>query len=130
MTAPNPQQNPSSPSDAPASPAPPPSVVVHPTDNSRLDQLAAEYALLQPKAQETTERLEEIKAGIKAELQRAQPGVAEVLLTSPHLAKPLRLKWVPEGWVLDSKLLKAQDPETFVTYAKKRKAYWDLRAVS
>lgn len=116
-----------SPSVAPVSPEPPqpPPVVVNPPDNSRLDQLAAELAALQPRV----ERAEEIKKAIKAELQRECPGSPEVLLTSPHLPKTLRMRWVPDTTQIDSKALKAQQPEVHQAFSKTKRGYWDLRAV-
>lgn len=117
-----------SPSAAPASPEPPqqpPPVVVNPPDNSRLDQLAAELAALQPRV----ERAEEIRKAIKAELQRECPGAPEVLLTSPHLPKSLRMRWVPDTTQIDSKALKAQQPEVHQAFSKPKRGYWDLRAV-
>lgn len=104
------------------------STVVRPETDSRLDQLAAEYAALEPLAKQYAARLKEITDGIKAELATAAPGETEVLLASTYLAKPLQLQAV-ESWRLDSKALKAAQPQTWVTYAKKSTS-WRLAPVA
>lgn len=97
---------------------------VHPEPNTRLDQLAAEYASLAPLAKEYSDRLEAIKEGIKAELANAAPGATKVRLTSSYLAKPLQLVARSE-WRIDSKRLKTEDPVTWVKFAKQL-SYWRL----
>lgn len=101
-----------------ASEAPPaPAVPVAPEPDSRLDQLAAEYAALKPLADEYATRLKEITDGIKVELANAAPGAEKVLLHSSYLAQPLQMSHRVE-WRIDSKRLKAEDPATWVAYAK------------
>jgi hypothetical protein len=95
---------------------------------SRLEQLAAEYAIAKPAADEAKARLEMITDAIKVELCNAAPGLDRIDFTAPDLEIPLRLKRV-SSWRLDSKLLKAELPEMYVRYAKKA-VYWDLRAVT
>lgn len=104
------------------------STVVKPEPDSRLDQLAAEYAALEPLAKQYAARLKEITDGIKSELATAAPGQTEMLLTSSYLAKPLQLQAVTK-WTLDTKALKATDPETYVRWAK-RSTSWTLRALA
>lgn len=100
--------------------------VVNPEPDSRLDQLTAEYAQLLEKV----ERFDEIKAAIKMELAKlVTPEATSILLSSPHLAKPLRLKYVPGGWQIDTKAIKAAVPETvWMPWAKQKQGYWELRA--
>lgn len=101
--------------------------VVNPTPESRLDQLAAEYALQKPKADAATERLKELTDSIKAELALLMPeGATSILLTSPHLLKPLRLEAVT-SWRFDAKTCKTQDPHTYVKYAT-QSTTWRLAA--
>jgi hypothetical protein len=99
---------------------------VRPEPDTRLDQLAAEYAALAPLAKEYNDRLNEIKDGIKAELANAAPGATKVLLTSSYLEKPLQLSARSE-WRLDSKRLKAEHPATWVEYAKQTTS-WRLES--
>jgi hypothetical protein len=98
---------------APPSPPAPPvpaAAVVNPTLDSRLDALAAEYAVL------------------KSELsQQMAPGSTQVTLTSPHLRQPLQLarRTVTR---LNSKRLKAEQPEIHAQYSSDQ-TEWHLRAV-
>lgn len=100
---------------SPESPSPP---VVNPEPESRLDQLAARYAVMKPQLDELTAQVKAVTDGIKAELTTAHPGSTEVLLTSPHLAQPLQLQAVT-SWRIDSPGLKKADPQTYVRWAKK-----------
>lgn len=95
-------------------PAPP--AQVQPQPESRLDQLAAEYATIKPLADEYAKRLREITDAIKYELSQAAPGADKVLLTSTHLPKPLQMSHRVE-WRLNTKQLKQEDPATWVRYA-------------
>lgn len=94
---------------------------------SRLDDLLASYAELKPKADELAERLKGVTDAIKSELTAAQPGAQRIDVAHPALAHGLRLTYV-ERWTLDSKALKADDPETYVRYARKGGA-WQLRGI-
>lgn len=99
--------------------------IIQPT--SRLSELLAAYAELKPKVDEWADQLTAITDAIKADLQAAAPGATQVEVNHPALAQPLRLSYV-ESWRLDSKVLKAADPETYVRYAVKGGS-WQLRAV-
>ena len=126
MTQPPPQPTPP--------PLPSPSVnepVVNPTPESRLDRLAAEYALVKPQADAQKERLQELTDSIKAELAMLLPeGSTSILLTSPHLLAPLRMRHRPGTWSIDSRALKAALPEeSWKPWAKQSRATWELRAV-
>lgn len=105
-----------------AAPEQPQTPVVNPEPNSRLDQLAAEYALLKPQLEELTELVKGLTDGIKRELSTAHPTATDILLTSPHLRAPLQLQAVT-SWRLDSKTLKTDQPETWVRYAKQSTAW-------
>jgi len=101
---------------------------IEPTPDTRLHQLAAAYDAAKATADEATERLNEIKDGIKAELVAAAPGEKSVLLKSADLHTPLRLS-ASVQWRLDSKSLRADLPETYVKYAKQT-TIWSLRVAS
>jgi hypothetical protein len=94
---------------------------------SRLEALLAAYAELKPEADEAATRLKSVTDGIKAELAAAAPGALQVDVAHPALAQPLRLSYV-ESWALDTKRLKAEDPETYVRYARKG-SRWELRGL-
>lgn len=95
---------------------------------SRLDDLLAAYAELKPRADEALERLKTVTDGIKAELHAGAPDAQQVDVAHPALPQALRLSYV-ERWTLDAKRLKADDPETYVRYARKGGS-WQLRGLS
>lgn len=111
MTAPNPTALPTQP------PPPVPPTTVTPPPDSRLDQLAAEYAALKPLADEYAERLKTITDGIKAELTTAAPGATSIVLSSSYLSRPLRLQAVTR-MQFDSTRLKKEHPEVWQLFAK------------
>lgn len=118
QTLPPPPPSPPSSIPLPATePPPPPTQVVKPEPESRLDQLAAQYAVEKPRLDELAARVEEIKTAIKTELRNQFPTSEDMLLTSPHLEKPLTLKAV-RSWRLDSTALKKAHPAIWVTFAK------------
>jgi len=102
-----------------------PQVAVEP--GSRLADLLALYDQVKAQADEATARLETVKNGIKAELSAAAPGAPQVEVAHETLAAPLRLSYV-ESWRVDTKALKANDPETYVRWAVKS-GKWELRGV-
>jgi hypothetical protein len=95
---------------------------------SRLEDLLATYARLKPAADEAASRLKAVTDAIKVELTTAVPGVPKVDVAHESLAQPLRLSWV-EKWDLDSKRMKAEDPATYVKWARKGGS-WQLRGIS
>jgi hypothetical protein len=97
-----------------------------PTPN-RLNDLLAAYAELKPAADESAARLKAVTDAIKHELRAADPSAAQFNLNHPALAQPLRVSYV-ERWDLDASRLKAEDPETYVRFARKGGS-WQLRAV-
>jgi hypothetical protein len=94
---------------------------------ARLQQLAAEYAVVKPTADEWKARLESIVGAIKLELTQAAPGATRVDLRSAALERPLRLQ-AKTQWRLDMKKLKAEAPEVYVRYAV-QSTFWELRTV-
>jgi hypothetical protein len=95
---------------------------------SRLDDLLAAYAELKPKADEAATRLKAVTDGIKSELHAAKPDARRVDVDHAALTQPLRLSYV-EGWSLDTKRFKAEQPEVYVAYARKG-GKWELRGVA
>jgi hypothetical protein len=95
---------------------------------SRLDDLLATYAELKPRTDELTTRLKSITDAIKAELQAQAPNALKVGVSHPGLAQPLQLSYV-EGWRLDTKRFKAEQPAIYVQYASKSDK-WELRGVA
>ncbi|MGH3717015.1 MAG: hypothetical protein ACRDT4_26680 [Micromonosporaceae bacterium] len=100
---------------------------VTPKPGSRLDQLAALYDDARAAAEAADAHLKMVTDGIKAELSAAVT-TERVELASSGLQQPLRMKAVT-SWRIDTKRLKAEQPETYVRYAK-QSTYWDLRRVS
>lgn len=106
------------------SPTPVTGATVEP--GSRLEQLLATYAGLKPQADELSNRLKAVTDGIKVELlMAAAPDALRIDVDHAALAQPLRLSYV-ESWTLDTKRLKADDPTTYVKYARKG-GTWQLR---
>jgi hypothetical protein len=90
--------------------------VVRPDSDTRLDQLVAEYELTKPLADEYTAKLKGIVDGIKAELVERHPEQREIVLVGTTATNPLRLEAV-QRWQLDTKKLKSERPELYVSYA-------------
>lgn len=101
---------------------------IQPEQGSRLDDLLGMYAQLKPQADELATRLKVLTDAIKGELSAAAPGAQQVDVTHAALPTPLRLSYV-ERWTLDSKALKADDPATYVRYARKGGS-WQLRGIA
>lgn len=91
------------------------SSVVQPEPDSRLSALLAEYEQAKPAADEAEKRLKTITDAIKAELTAAAPGATEIDVAG-HV--PVHLSG-REEWRLDTKALKAEDPQTYVRFARK-----------
>lgn len=100
--------------------------LVEPPAESRLAQLHSAYEGAKAQADAAAAALKAITDAIKLELSQAAPEVARVDLRTPG-APPLRLTY-SESWRVDARKLKADDPETYVRYAKKSGS-WTLRAV-
>lgn len=98
---------------------------------TRLEQLHAAHE--QAKADAAAADLKALTDALKAELSAyvtSGPGRPQVDLVPPAGAgyRPLRLSYV-ESWRVDARKLKAEDPETYVRYAKKSGA-WVLKALA
>jgi hypothetical protein len=107
---------------------------LHPERSSNLGKLCAAYSLAKPRADEAAKQLEQIVDAIKVEMTNAvaddpayQQGEPIVCLADV-LATPLRLSY-RKSWYLDVKSLKAQDPHTYVKWAKQR-GVWQLAQVT
>ena len=100
---------------------------ITPAPDSRLAQLLAEFEAAKRAAEAAHERLNMIKDGIKAELTAAAPGAEKVRVHSDHLTQPLQLSARTE-WRIDARRLKAEDPVTWVRYAR-RVTSWRLESV-
>jgi hypothetical protein len=98
---------------------PPSAPVVRPEEGTRLDALAAQYAVLKPKLDELTELLKTVTDAIKAEMALATGSAPRATLASPHLPGYLLQSAYRESWRLDTKRLKAQHPLIYATLAKK-----------
>lgn len=99
--------------------------VAAPAD-SRLAQLQSQYAEAKSAADAAAEHLKGITDAIKHELTRAAPEHTKIDLPAGH-GPALRLTY-SERWSLDTRRMKAEDPLTYVRYAKKGGA-WTLRAM-
>lgn len=108
-------------------------VAVRAEPDSRLEQLLAQHDVLKAAADEAAARFKAVADAIKVEAQTAaydaerDHSPTEINITSPYLDAPLRLSYV-ERWTLDAKRMKAEDPATYVTYARKSGS-WVLKAV-
>jgi hypothetical protein len=104
-----------------------PAVLVGVEPGSRLDDLLAAYAVVKPQADELADRLKALTDGIKAELAAAAPSETKVDVAHPALPQALRLSYT-ERWDLDTRRMKAEEPETYVRFARKS-GRWELRGV-
>jgi hypothetical protein len=99
---------------------------VTPQAGTRLEQLHALYEEAKARKDEAETALKAITDGIKAELAQQAPGAERVVVTGTA-GPPLQMTYV-ESWRVDSRKLKAQDPETYVRYATKS-GTWKLEKV-
>lgn len=105
----------------------PPAAVLHVEPGTRLEQLRAEYDEAKAAEAAAKERADMLTAAIKAEGASVHPGATVIDIVTP--GKPaLRMSW-RAPWRIDEKRLKAEDPVTYVKYAKQG-GYWELRAVA
>lgn len=104
-----------------------PPAVVAAGPGTRLEQLHAAYAEAKAASKAAEERLKAITDGIKSELTKAEPEARRLELRSP-VGPPLRLTW-STTWRFDSKRFKADEPLTYVRYAK-QSGSWTLRPAS
>ncbi len=92
---------------------------------SRLEQLYAQYDELERAAKDAETRFETVKDAIKAELGQAAPDATAISADCATVGLTLELTY-GESWRLDSKRLKAEDPGTYVKYAK-ASGSWTLK---
>lgn len=100
--------------------------VVQPEPGSRLEDLHSRYAVIKATADAAAKQLKDLTDAIKLELSQAAPEGASSIALTGEAGPPLRLNWVT-SWRLDSRKLKAEDPETYVRYAK-QSGSWVLKA--
>lgn len=105
----------------------PPLPVVNYEPGSRLEQLHAAYFAAKAESKDAESKLKAATDALKLELTTAAPGAPKVGLAGSAGA-PLFLSY-GETWRFDSKKFKADDPLTYVRYAKKSGS-WTLRAGS
>lgn len=89
-----------------------PAVLIQPTEDNRLMQLAAQYDAAKAAADAAAKHYDEIKRALKIEMTMSAPGADDVRLSTPDLAKPLRLFPVTSMRV-DSSKLKENYPEAY-----------------
>lgn len=94
--------------------------------DTRLAELHAAYTDAKATADDAAKRLKAVTDAIKLELTQAAPEETRIELAG-DAGPRLRLAY-SERWTLDSKRLKAEDPLTYVRYAKKGGA-WSLTKV-
>lgn len=94
--------------------------------DTKLAQLQAAYPDAKAAADAAAATLKAITDGIKFELSQAAPDQTRIELTGTA-GPTLRLAY-SERWTLDSKRMKAEDPETYVRFARKGGA-WSLTKV-
>lgn len=102
-------------------------LIVQPEQGTRLEQLHAAYADAKARADDAAAALKAITDGLKVELTNAAPEGTPVVELRGTDGPSLRVTWTT-SWRLDSKRLKADDPETWVRYAK-QSGTWVLKAV-
>lgn len=107
-------------------PTPPTRVKVEP--NTRLEQLFAMYSGLKAESDEAAAKLKTVTDAIKVELTALAPGAQKIGADASHLGLALELSYV-ESWRVDAKALKAGDPVTYVTWARKSGSWVLKRAV-
>jgi hypothetical protein len=110
--------------EAPIEPKP---VQVTPQADSRLEQLHAMYETLKANKDEAEKQLKAVTDAIKSEVSAMLPQGSTAATITGQAGPPLALTWV-ESWRLDSRKMKAEDPETYVRYATKS-GTWKLEKV-
>lgn len=109
-------------------PLPEQAPVIQPANESRLDQLCAELAVVTPEFDRIKARYEELRTAIKAELAaQLSEGQKVIMLQSPYLPM-MRLRGIPK-WRLDTKMLKSKYPHAYVDCAE-RGTEWRLEKVT
>lgn len=106
-------------------PIPQPPAVLKTRRGSRLAALLDAYPGLKAAADEAATQLRAVTDGIKLEASQQAEGQANVTIVPPGGSEaPTLLLDYRERWSVDSRRLKAEDPETYVRYAKKSGAWY------
>lgn len=106
-------------------PIPQPPAVVKTRKGSRLAALLDAYPAAKAQADEAAAQLKAITDGIKLEASQQAEGQPNVTIVPPGGSQaPTLLLDYRERWSVDSRRLKAEDPETYVRYAKKSGAWY------
>ena len=96
---------------------PPQTAVLYDEDDQELLQLHAEYWAAKEQEKAAEARAKTATDALKARLSEVADQTGRAELFGPG-GRPLALTYV-ESWRLDTKALKAKDPETYVRYATK-----------
>ena len=109
----------------PTAPVPQQPAVVKSRKGSRLAALLDAYPAAKAMADEAAAQLKAITDGIKLEASQQAPDQPKVTIcpAGGSEAPTLELDY-RESWRIDSRKLKAEDPETYVRYAKKSGAWY------
>lgn len=104
---------------------PQPPAVVKSRRGSRLAALLDAYPAAKAAADGAAAQLKAITDGIKLEASQQAPEQPKVTICPPggSEAPTLELDY-RESWRIDSRKLKAEDPDTYVRYAKKSGAWY------
>jgi len=97
---------------------------VVPQPGSRLEQLQAQYDMLEAAAKEAASRFEDLKMSIKTEATRAAVGAGVIDIPGSGSLPPLTVRW-KEAWHFNTALCKDEDPYTYARFAE-RKGRWEL----
>jgi hypothetical protein len=102
----------------------PPAQIQGGTD-TRLGRLHEQYPELKAAADAAAKAFKDCTDGIKLEVSTLTGGALRAELAATDTAPALALTY-GERWTLDSKAIKAEDPDTYVRYAKPSGA-WTLK---
>lgn len=105
---------------------------VDPVPGSRLETLLTELRLAKEAEAAAKDRATTAQDAVEAELHAlrspdSQPDAFDIPAHPKGAYPACSYSWVPEGWSLDSKALRAAEPAKWVQYAKKRAGYWTLK---
>lgn len=106
---------------------------VDPESDSRLATLLTQYKSAKEREVAAKEEAAELQSQIVTELANQVEGdsIPDVfdIAADPMGGYPAySYRYTPPGWGLDAKAMKAEDPETYVKYAKERQGYWTFEA--
>jgi hypothetical protein len=102
-------------------------VAITPQADTRLEQLHAMYETTKAAKDEAEKAHQAVVDAIKSEISSQLPEGATSATLTGQAGPPLAMSYV-ETWRFDSKRFKADDPHTYVRYAKKSGS-WKLEKV-